>query len=345
MNTDYHTAIVTEPGIIEFQERALPELGTKDVLIKVKAASICGSDLHVYKGKHPSAPLPVAVGHEVSGEVVRIGGNVSGVALSDRVAVEPVIACGKCHFCLRGKYHLCTKISFQYRQGQGGFAPYFVVNERWLHKLPEDISYEEGALIEPLAVAIHAVTKGCISIGQTGAIFGAGAIGLLILMVMKHAGVGDIFVVDIQDHRLEKAIALGASSVLNNLNTDVVEQIFRMTNRLGVDKAFEAVGIEATLVQSLNVLKKGGTAVLAGIFERPEGYIPANVFVQKEITLTGSQGYCWDFQEAVKFVEHNDVQLSQLITHVLPLGELHDGFELLMDPKNNAIKVVIKVDH
>ena len=168
MNTDYHTAIVTEPGIIEFQERALPELGTKDVLIKVKAASICGSDLHVYKGKHPSAPLPVAVGHEVSGEVVRIGGNVSGVALSDRVAVEPVIACGKCHFCLRGKYHLCTKISFQYRQGQGGFAPYFVVNERWLHKLPEDISYEEGALIEPLAVAIHAVTKGCISIGQTG---------------------------------------------------------------------------------------------------------------------------------------------------------------------------------
>ncbi len=344
MNVRYPMAIVVAPEKIEFQDRKLPALGTNDVIIKVKAASICGSDLHIYKGKHPSAPLPVAVGHEVSGEVVRIGEHVSSVALGDRVAVEPVIACGKCHFCLRGKYHLCTNISFQYRQGQGGFAPYFMANERWLHKLPENISYEEGALIEPLSVAIHAVTKGCVNIGQTGVIFGAGAIGLLILMVMKYAGVGDIFVVDIQEHRLEKAIALGASSVLNNLNTDAVEQIFKMTNRLGVDKAFEAVGIEATLVQSLEVLKKGGTAVLAGIFERPEVRIPANIFVQKEITLTGSQGYCWDFQEAVKFVEHSDVQLSQLITHVIPLGELHDGFELLMDPENKAIKVVIKVD-
>ena len=345
MSNKYHMAVVTEPGKIEFQERLLPELGTNDVLIKVRAASICGSDLHIYKGKHPSAPLPVAVGHEVSGEVVQIGENVSSVALGDRVAVEPVIACGKCHFCLRGKYHLCTKISFQYRQGQGGFAPYFMTNERWLHELPENITYEEGALVEPLSVAIHAVTRGSVNIGQTGAIFGAGAIGLLILMVIKHAGVGDIFVVDIQEHRLEKAKALGASSVLNNLKSDAVEQIFQMTNRLGVDKAFEAVGIEATLVQSLNVLKKGGRAVLAGIFERPEVCIPANIFVQKEITLSGSQGYCWDFQEAVKLAQYGTVQLNQLITHVLPLEELRDGFELLIDPKNKAIKVVIQVDH
>src|SRR3989304_4417140 len=134
-------AFVTAPGTVEFRERRLPSLQSNQVLVKVKAASICGSDLHIFKGKHPSAPLPAAVGHELCGEIIRVGREVARVQEGDRVAIQPVIVCGKCHFCQRGEYHLCLNISFQYRQGQGGFTPYLVAEERWVHKVPANLYY------------------------------------------------------------------------------------------------------------------------------------------------------------------------------------------------------------
>lgn len=337
-------AIVTHPGVIEFQDRPLPELGLNDVQIRVKAVSICGSDLHIFKGKHPAAPLPVPVGHEISGMVEKIGVEVSKLQLGDRVAIEPVIACGKCHFCQRGQYHLCTQISFQYRQGQGGFTPNFIVSEEWAHLLPDNVSYAEGALVEPLSVAVHAVTKSGIGLGNTSAIFGAGAIGLLLLQLIRLSSGGNTFVVDIQDHRLRTAEELGATVGLNNLSVDAIQEIFELTGGLGVDFAFEAVGLEVTLVQALKALKKGGSAVLVGLFEKPEINLPANIFVQKEIGLLGSQGYCWDFQTALTLLAGGHLNLDRLITHQLPLAQLADAFDLLMDPQSEAIKVVIKLD-
>jgi len=247
-------AMVTSPGKVEFQEKKLPELSPKEVLIGVKASSICGSDLHIFKGKHPSAPLPVAVGHELSGEVLTVGDEVSNLREGDRVVVEPVITCGQCHFCQRGEYNLCTQISFQYRKGQGGFAPYFIADGDWVHKLPDGISFEEGALIEPLSVALHAFKKGNLQSGHTVAIFGAGAIGLLILLLTRLSGAGGVFIVDVQNYRLEKAKLFGASYVLNNSKEEPVPNILEKTSQLGVDRAFEAVGLESTFVQSLKVL-------------------------------------------------------------------------------------------
>jgi 2-desacetyl-2-hydroxyethyl bacteriochlorophyllide A dehydrogenase len=337
-------AIVTQPGIIEFQERPLPDLGPQEVRVKVKAVSICGSDLHIFKGKHPAAPLPVPVGHELSGVVDRIGEEVTKLKTSDRVAIEPVIACGACHFCLRGQYHLCTQISFQYRVGQGGFTPYFIVSEEWAHRLPDNISFAEGALVEPLSVAVHAARISGIGLGDTSAIFGAGAIGLLLLQLIRASGGGDAFVVDVQDQRLQKASELGATHVLNNLSGDTLAKIMEHSGGLGVDFAFEAVGLEVTLVQSLQALKKGGTAVLVGLFEQPEIKIPANIFVQKEIKLLGSQGYCWDFQTALTLLSGGQINLKSMITHEFPLSQLQDAFNILMDPQGGAIKVVIKVD-
>ena len=296
----YPMALVTAPGKIEFREYPLPKLSALDVLIRVKATAICGSDLHIFKGKHPFAPLPVAVGHELSGEVLRVGKKVSKVKEGDRVVVEPAIICGSCYFCRRGKYHLCLNISFQYRKGQGGFAPYFVAQEDWVHLLPEKVSYEEGALVEPLAVAIHAVKKGNLQIGHSVAIFGAGAIGLLVLNLSRLSGAGEIFVVDVHAHRLKKAKELGASVTLDNSRGNAVEKILEKTSQLGADRSFEAVGLEGTLVQSLKALRKGGISILVGIFENPEVKIPANIFVQKEISLMGSQGYCWDFQTGLR---------------------------------------------
>ncbi|OGP88986.1 MAG: hypothetical protein A2156_04900 [Deltaproteobacteria bacterium RBG_16_48_10] len=342
MDKTYPMAFVTAPGRVEFRERKLPKLSPHDVLMKVKATSICGSDLHIFKGKHPAAPLPVAIGHEVSGEVLSLGKEVFKVKEGDRVVVEPVIVCGECYFCRRGEYHLCLNISFQYRRGQGGFAPYFIARENWVHLLPQTVSFDEGSLVEPLSVAIHAVKKGNLQFGQSVAIFGAGAVGLLVLILSRLSGAGEIFVVDVQEHRLKKAKKLGAFETLHNSRGNAVEKILEKTSQMGVDRSFEAVGLEGTLVQSLKVLKKGGTSILLGIFENPEMKIPANIFVQREISLMGSQGYCWDFQTALKMLEGRKIRLKEIISHVLPLSSLQQAFEVLMDPKGGAIKVIIK---
>ena len=340
-------AIVTGPGTVELQERTLPTLGPHDVRIRVKAVTICGSDLHIFKGRHPAAPLPVPVGHEIAGEVSAVGDEVTRVRPGDRVAVEPVIACGTCHFCRRGTYHLCTSISFQYRVGQGGLTPAFVAPERWVHPLPPTLSFAAGALIEPLAVAVHAVGKAQVGLGQRSAIFGDGAIGQLLLMVARAAGSSETYLAGVNDFRLEKALELGATAVFDNRKADrqadTVSQIVARTGGLGVDRAFEAVGIAQTLQQSLQVLQKGGTAVLVGLFEDPEVTLPANIFVQKEIALVGSQGYCWDFQRALELVAAGQIDLEALITHHFSLSEVQEAFDLLLAPKSQALKVVIDI--
>ena len=337
-------AFITKPGAIEIREIPIPPVGPHDVLIRVKAASICGSDLHIYKGKHPAVTLPTSIGHELSGVVEQVGKAVEHIHGGERVSIEPTIACGKCYFCQRGHYHHCTNLSFQYRQGQGGFTSVFIAEERWVHPIPDSISFAEGALIEPLSVAVHAAHKSGLTLGESSAIFGAGAIGLLLLQVLQAMGSSTVFITDIQEHRLRKSLDLGAAAAFNNLTDDAVMNILQRTDSLGVDKAFEAVGIQSTLQQALNVLKKGGTAVLVGLFEQAEVNLPANIFVQKEITLMGSLGYSWDFPRAISLVENKRVNLKSLITHRFPLDELQKGFEVLLDPKQEAIKVVIEME-
>jgi 2-desacetyl-2-hydroxyethyl bacteriochlorophyllide A dehydrogenase len=344
MNAKYPMAFVAEPGKIEFQERELPALGDSDVRLKVKVVTICGSDLHIFKGKHPAVALPVPVGHELAGVVEATGPRVRSLKIGDRVAVEPVIACGECYFCQRGQYHLCTNISFQYRRGQGALTPYFIAAEKWVHKLPPKISFTEGAMLEPLSVAVHAVKKSRPELASTSAIFGAGAIGLLLLQVIRQYGGGDIFVIDVNDYRLETARQLGATYGFHNRNMDALQAIFEHTAGLGVDRAYEAVGLKLTLIQALKALKKGGLAILLGLFEQSEINIPANLFVQKEISLAGSQGYCWDFQTAIQLVAHGQIDLKRLVTHEFHFSDVQQAFDTLLASDSRAIKVAIRVD-
>lgn len=340
MNRTCRMAVVTAPGMVEFQERCLPELGESDLLVQIKAAAICGSDLHIFKGLHPSAALPVTVGHEASGQVIEVGRAVTKHAVGDRVTIEPIITCGKCEFCQRGLYHLCTSVSFKYRQGQGVFAPFFVASEERTHGLPDNISYEEGALVEPLSVALHAVKKSGIRIGETCAVFGAGAIGLLVAMLARRIAGSRVFVSDINQFRLQKAAEMGARAI-NSREVNPVETILEETGQLGVDRSFEAVGLEATLVQALKCLKKGGSATLLGIFEKPDAVLPINMFVQREITLAGSQGYCWDFPDSLSLLGNGSINLLPLITHRLHLADLQRGLELSLEPGANSLKVVV----
>jgi 2-desacetyl-2-hydroxyethyl bacteriochlorophyllide A dehydrogenase len=341
---DYPMAMVTAPGKVEFVKRTLPSMGDHDVLLRVKASSICGGDIHLYKGKHPLASLPMAIGHEISGEIIQAGRAVSKVSVGDRVAVEPVIVCGRCYFCLRGEYHLCQNIRYQYSAGQGGFTPYFVAPENWVHLLPDSVSYEEGALLEPLAVAVHAARKADLGLGQSAAIFGAGGIGLFLLQVARAAGCNSVLVVDLLEHRLKTALSLGATTVINAAEEDPVERILKETEGLGVDRSFEAVGVEKTLHQCAQSLKKGGICVLIGLFEEAHHvHFPINLFVQKEIQIRGCRGYCWDFQVALELIKARQVRLTPLISHQLPLTDLPKAFEILLDPEAKAGKVIIQV--
>lgn len=332
---------VTQPGKVEVRESPIPPLGESDILIKVKATTLCGSDLHIFKGKHPAVSLPVPVGHEIAGEVAEVGAGVTRVKPGDYVTVEPVIVCDRCHYCQRGDYHLCANISFQYRQGQGSLTTDFVAPERWVHLLPEETSYPAGAMIEPLAVAVHATRLANLSAAESVAIFGAGAIGLLILQVARAIGAGEVFITDVRDARLHAAISFGASGAINSLKANAVEEILALTGGLGVRRAFEAVGLETTLTQALQSLQKGGMAVLVGLFENERIGVPANIFVQKEISLTGSQGYHWDFQRAIELVRDGKVDLEKMITHKFQFEQTQQAFEALLDPGQEAVKVVI----
>ena len=199
---------------------------------------------------------------------------------------------------------------------------------------------ESGALVEPFSVALHAVNKCGLRLGDSSAIFGAGAIGLLTAMLVSRLTQGFTFSVDIDDFRLQKALDLGVSVTINNLQEDAVETIINATEGLGADFTFEAVGLSMTLEQALRSVRKGGLATLIGIFEKPMPEVPVNLFIQKEITLTGSQGYNWDFQKALTILSQNDLPLESLITHHFPLADLQDAFDLLTTHGNQAIKVL-----
>lgn len=338
--TTYPMAFIPAPGKIEFREMPLREVAPGEVMIKVHRAAICGSDLHLFRGKHPSAELPAAVGHELSGEVVQIGAGVKNFHEGDRVTVEPVIACGTCYFCQHGAYHLCTNVSFQYRKGQGGFAEYFYSPAEHTFKLADNLSWEEGALIEPLSVALHAVKRSRAGIGQSSAVIGAGAIGLLVALLLHQTTGVSPFISDFNDFRVQRAIDLGLRGVFARRGEDIGQVVLAGTQQLGVDHAFEAVGRQESLAQALNLLKKGGKATLLGIFEDPQPVIPINLFVQREISLSGSQGYVWDFEEAIQLVSEGKIPLRELITSRLPFTHLQQGFDSLMQPGNEQIKVL-----
>ena len=333
-------AMVRRAGAAELIERDVPEPGETQVVIAIKACSVCGGDLHIYKGKHPSAPLPMALGHELAGEIISIGSKVTSLTIGDRVTVEPVIACGQCPPCSRGEYGYCDNLSFHYRQGQGAMADYFVADQRYVYKLPDHLPYEAGALIEPLAVAVHAVRRAKIGLGDKVAIIGAGPIGLLVTAVCKAAGAQEIIVSDIAAARLTKASLMGATRTLNSRKESIIDVVRQRTGGRGIGKSFECVGSEETFEQSMRCLCKGGLATIVGIFEQPTIQIPATIFVSQEITVQGSQGYCWDFETALGLTDAID--LGTLISHSFVLADVDKALKTALNPEEKPVKIVLK---
>lgn len=331
---------VYEPFKTHFLSRSIEGLAPDEVLVKVRASAICGSDLHIARGLHPSAPLPVTIGHEFSGDVAAVGAGVDTVAVGARVTVEPCIVCGKCDACRHGEYSYCEHISFTYRMGDGAMADYVVVKAPYVYELPEGMSYEAGALIEPLSVATHAVRRAKVGLGETVLVVGAGAIGMMVAALCRRCGAARVVIADLSDQRLEAALELGATDGVNSGRQDLAAELDRITGGKGVDKSFECVGRESCFNQAILALKKNGTCTAIGIYEKPMVSFPAGRLITHEIHIQGAQGYCWDFPIAIAAAK--DLPIDRFVTHTFALDALQNALETALDPAAGSIKVVVR---
>ncbi|WAH35708.1 2,3-butanediol dehydrogenase [Alicyclobacillus dauci] len=340
---------VKDVRVVEVPEQ-VTEAGT--VKIQVEWCGICGSDLHEYAAGPMTIPVetphpltgqvaPVILGHEFAGKVVEIGSGVTHVRVGDRVAVEPLLSCGQCRPCQSGRYNLCVKRGFHgLTSNGGGFSERTVVPVHLVHKLPDNLSFEEGAIVEPAAVAVQAVYSSGIKLGDTCAVLGAGPIGLLLTQAVKAAGASTVIVVEVSEERLAKAEELGATHLINPRRQGVLDTILALTDGQGVDVSFEAAGVEAALSQALKCLKMNGELVIVSLWERPVSINP-NLLVLHERKITSSAAYCRMYPRVLSLIANGQINAMGLISKKIKLADIvSEGFEaLLMDKSQSKILV------
>jgi len=325
-------------------EVATPAAGAGEVLIRVGACGICGSDVHGYDGSSGRRIPPIVMGHEAAGRIAAVGVGVTGLAEGDRVTFDSTIYCGACGFCKRGEMNLCDHrqvlgVSCGDYSRAGAFAEYVAVPARVVYKLPESISFAEAAMLEAVAVAIHAVSLTEISAQSTALVVGAGTIGVLILQALRAAGYKRVFVSDVDASRLKLAKELGAADILR-ADADVVEHILQRTSGLGVDVAMEAVGRDETVNAAIASVRKGGTVVLVGNIS-PAATLPLQKVVTRQIRLQGSCASAGEYPQAIALMASGAIRVKPLISAIAPLAEGPQWFERLYAREANLLKVVL----
>ena len=266
MNETMKQQLMTEPRKITFRTIPVPNPGPDQVLVKIKKIGVCGSDIHVFHGTHPYTAYPVTQGHEVSGQIVELGEYVQELQVGQRVTIEPQIFCGRCYPCLHGKYNLCEKLKVMGFQTTGTASEYFAVDASKVTPLPENLTYSDGAMIEPLAVTIHAAKRFPNLKGAKAVVLGCGPIGILLIQSLKALGAAQVLATDISDSRLELAKSLGADFVVNTLKEDYASALL---SAFGPDKAdviYECAGTDITMDQASQNAREGRTIILDAVF-------------------------------------------------------------------------------
>lgn len=329
------------------EEVDIPKIGPNDVLVRIKSVGICGSDVHFYlRGRAASFVVtePLILGHECAGEVAEVGAEVQQVEVGHRVVIEPGLPCRKCNFCKEGRYNLCRDLRFYAAPPyDGAFAEYASASEENVYLMPDGMSYEEGAMIEPLAVGMMAAKRGVASVYDTAAVLGSGPIGLMCLQAVRAHGVLDVYVTDLVDYRLGHAERLGASAVINPNEEDVVERVMELTDNEGVDVAVEAAGSVSALQQAFDIVKPGGRIVLVGIYPSMEFQVPMGSVLTKELDVRGVWRYANVFPTAIKCVSEGKIDVKSLITHRFPLGNILEGFETQIKKTGHPMKIQILI--
>lgn len=340
-------AVMLGVGKMGFEERDIPKAKDDEVLVKLEYVGICGSDLHYYEtgaiGDYVVKP-PFVLGHEPGGTVVEVGKNVKHLKVGDRVALEPGKTCGLCEFCKTGRYNLCPDVVFFATPPVDGVFQEYVAHEADLcFKLPDNVSTLEGALIEPLAVGFHAAIQGEAHLGQRAVVMGAGCIGLVSMMALKARGVSEVYVVDIMEKRLEKALELGATGVINGAKEDVLERVKELTGGAGMDLVIETAGTEITTRQAIHMAKKGSNIVLVGYGKSGEMTLPMSLVLDKELTFKTVFRYRHIYPMAIDAVAAGKVNLKGIVTDVFGLDEAQKAMDYSVNNKADIVKAVIRI--
>ena len=338
-------AVLKKPMEVEIEYRPVPVPGPGEVLIKVMAVGVCGSDVHYYKsGRIGSFVVekPIILGHECSGIIVAVGENVTRFKVGDRVAVEPGVTCGKCKYCKTGRYNLCPDVVFQATPPyDGAFVQYFTHRQDFVYPIPDHLTFEEAALIEPFSVGLHAASRADIKPGATVAIFGLGPVGLMAVVAARAFGASNVIATDLEDVRLNAAKSVGASLVFNAKRHDVVKEIMDYTNGYGVDVAIEAAGHPTTLQNALASLCRGGKLMIVGL--PAQDNIPLNIpsIADKELYIYGIFRYANTYQRAIDILASGIADTSALITGKYSLDETARALEEARSNKANNIKIMV----
>ena len=257
--------VMTAPGVIAFREVPTPKPQPGEVLVKIQKIGVCGSDIHVYHGEHPFTQYPITQGHEVSGEIAALGEGVAGFALGQKVTIQPQVVCGKCWPCRHGKYNLCEELKVMGFQTTGVASHYFAVDAKKVTPLPESMSLDEGAMIEPLAVAVHAVRQAGDVEGKDICVLGAGPIGILVAQVAKGLGARKVMITDVSDIRLEKAKECGADVCVNTRENDFAQAFVQCFGPDKADVIYDCAGNNITMGQAIANARKGSTILLLSL--------------------------------------------------------------------------------
>jgi L-iditol 2-dehydrogenase len=336
-------------GIKQFEIKTIdtPVPAKGEVLVKIKSVGICGSDVHYYNhGRigNTIAKLPYVIGHECSGVVDKNGPSAKKFKPGDRVIIEPAIPCGKCRFCKSGKQNICPDVLFLGTPPKlGAYCEYMAMPEENLIKLPDSMSFDQGVMAEPLAIAVYATKISNLKKGMTVAIFGCGTIGLSILLAAKAAGAKKIFVSEPLDNKLQVAKQFGADYLINPAVTDPVKFIFNNTNKLGVDCSYEAAGNISAMAQAIEVCMPDGVAVISGIPIEDNIQFNAHTARRKGMTIKLLRRSNHTTGRAVNLIKSGIVDVKPIITHRIRLDEIDRGFKLLSDYSDNVIKVIINI--
>ena len=339
-------ALLESVGKLTITDVERPVLtGADQVLIQVKAVGVCGSEIHAFKGTHPFRKPPSVLGHEVTGDIVEAGPEVSGFKVGDRVFVDPQWNCGECEWCRTGRHNMCqTKLVLGTEKWSGGLGEYIVAPERSLYHLPDHVSYVDGTTIEPLAVAVHMVDRVSVSADDSVLVLGAGAIGMMITATAGSIGAKPIIAVDLEEHCLDVAKrSLGATDTLLGGGGPLSEKILEITGGKPVDVVFLTVGVPPLLDEALTVTALDGRIMFVALFDKPVQF-PPNRLIDRHLTFFGSNMYnAKDIQTAVDLVSSGKVEVGAMVTHVLSLDEAQRGFDLASSKDDGAIKVVLEV--
>ena len=337
--------VLEEYNKLVYKDMPVPEIGEKEVLVQVKACGICGSDVHGMDGSSGRRHTPLIMGHEASGVIVRKGDRVKNFSEGERVTFDSTIYCGECFFCRKGLINLCDDrrvlgVSPKEYKQHGAFAEYVAVPEHILYRLPDGLSFEQAAMVEPVSIAFHAVSLTPVTLNDSAVVVGAGMVGLFVVQALRAAGCGTIIAVDLEQNKLDMARELGADYGLKAGAVDVPEEVRKLTDGRGAELAVEVVGNTPAVNTAINSLRKGGSLTIVGNLA-PTVEFPQQEVVTREISINGSCSSCGEYPACLDMIARGTVNVDAMLSKVAPLSEGADWFDRLYKQEQGLMKVIL----